>query len=134
MKNKLSDTKEGNGLAAKRILMISDDPKLVTLLRMNLPKLGYELIYTGDYGDSLFFLLVDENPEILILDVQMPSLDGIELCLRIRQRFQIPMIMVTTWGAPNGMIRSIGFNPWWFYLTKPFTTTELVERLETTIS
>ncbi|MFC2002493.1 response regulator [Chloroflexota bacterium] len=92
MKNELFDTEEGYTSADNRILIISDDPKLVALLRINLPKLGYESIYRADYGDSLFTLLVDENPDIIILDVQMPSLGGIELCLRIRQILQIPII------------------------------------------
>ena len=130
MKNKSFDNSEGYMYAAQRVLIVSDDPKLVALLRLNLPELGCEVIFTGNYDESMFYLLIDENPDILIIDAKWSSLEGIKFSLRIRQIFQIPIIFATTWGSPKGMIRTIGFNRWWFYLTKPFAITDLLEQLD----
>ena len=116
--------------AVQRVLIVSDDPKLVALLRLNLSELGYEVIFTGNYDESLFHLLIDEKPDILIIDGKWPSLEGVIFSLRIRQIFQIPIIFAATWGSPKGMIRTIGFDRWWFYLTKPFAITDLLEQLD----
>ena len=116
--------------AVQRVLIVSDDPKLVALLRLNLSELGYEVIFTGNYDESLFHLLIDEKPDILIIDGKWPSLEGVIFSLRIRQIFQTPIIFATTWGSPKGMIRTIGFDRWWFYLTKPFAITDLLEQLD----
>ena len=116
--------------AVQRVLIVSDDPKLVALLRLNLSELGYEVIFTGNYDESLFHLLIDEKPDILIIDGKWPSLEGVIFSLRIRQIFQTPIIFATTWGSPKGMIRTIGFDRWWFYLTRPFAITDLLEQLD----
>jgi len=116
--------------AAQRVLIVSDDPKLVALLRLNLPELGYEVIFTGNYDESLFHLRIDEKPDILIIDGKWSSLEGVIFSLSIRQILQTPIIFATTWGSPKGMIRTIGFDRWWFYLTRPFAITDLLEQLD----
>lgn len=130
MKNKSFDSNEVYTCANKRVLVVSDDPKLVALLRLNLSELGCEVIFTGNYDEGLFHLLIDEKPDMLIIDGKWPSLEGIVFSLRIRQIFQMPIIFATTWGSPKGMIRAIGFDRWWFYLTKPFAITGLLEQLD----
>ncbi|MFC1906931.1 response regulator transcription factor [Chloroflexota bacterium] len=130
MQNKSFDKNKGYMCADKRVVIVSDDPELITLLRLNLPELGCEVIFTGNYDESLLHLLIDENPDILIIDAKMPTLEGINFALGIRQVFQIPIIFVTTWGTPKGMIRTIGFDRWWFYLTKPCAITALLGQLD----
>jgi len=70
-----------------------------------------------------------ENPEFIIMDIVMPSLDGIGTCLQLRQWTQIPVIMLSTWGTGNGTVRGLNLSSD-NYLTKPFGGDVLTKRIK----
>ena len=119
--------------AGKKMLVVSDDPRLTALLGYNLPKLGYQVAIVNHYEDELLSRLVEDRTDIVILDAQMPTLKGIEICLRMRQRSPVPIILVSTWGAPNKMIRGLDLTSD-SYLTEPFSISGLKELIEKTAS
>ena len=129
----MTNNNRGYDPAGKKILVASDDPRLTAFLGYNLPKLGYQVTIINDYEDELLSLLAEERTDIVILDAQMPTLKGIEICLRMRQRSQIPIILVSTWGVPNKMMRGLDLTSD-SYLTEPFSINELKELIEKTAS
>ncbi len=118
-------------IMGKRILIISSDPELLRILQHNLPAQSYEVSSSRDRGE-LEELLDRVLPDLVILDILMPWLDGIELCLCIRQWCQVPIIMLSTWGARRDTVRSLDLNSN-SYLTEPFGVAELMALIEGTI-
>lgn len=117
----------------RKILIVSGEPALLTLLRENLPTGSYQLTDTDDSGDKLRAVVDKLLPDLIILDIMMPQLDGIEVCLRLRQWAQMPIIMLTTWGARKDMVRGLDLSAD-SYLTDPFGIDELIVRIEEAIA
>ncbi len=115
----------------KKILIISDDSELLGVLQTNLPGKGYQVMSMADSKKELKEMLNQVVPDLIILDILMPWMDGIELCLRIRQWCQAPIIMLSTWGARKDMVRGLDLSAEG-YLTKPFGVSELMTRIEKT--
>lgn len=110
------------------ILLVDDDPRLIRFVRANLESVGYEVIVAGDAGTAL--QLLDRNiPDLAILDVMLPGMDGFELCQRIRQISVIPIIMLTAKAEETDKVKGLrlGADD---YLTKPFGVEELLARVE----
>ncbi|MFC1869699.1 response regulator transcription factor [Chloroflexota bacterium] len=120
-------------MTKKRILVVSGDPELLRILQHNLPQESCEVATGRVSGEDLKEVLDVMLPDLIILDIQMPWLDGIELCLRIRQWCQAPVIMLSTWGATRDTVRGLDLSSD-CYLTDPFDATELVSRIEETLS
>ncbi|OGO00412.1 MAG: hypothetical protein A2Y58_05935 [Chloroflexi bacterium RBG_13_51_52] len=115
-----------------KILTISRDQSLVTLLQQELNDGDYEIINT-EHGDIHLKDVVDaENPEFIILDIVMPSLDGIGTCLQLRQWTQTPIMMLSTWDTRDGMVRGLNLGAE-SYLTEPFSVDILKMRIEDTL-
>ena len=119
-------------IVENRVLIISSDPELLTMLQHNLPDGGYEITSVRDSGEEMKEVLDRLLPDLIILDIQMPWLDGIELCLRIRQWCQVPIIMLSTWGANRDTVRGLDLSSD-TYLTEPFDVKELMARIEKTL-
>jgi len=119
-------------LAKTKILAIGNDPALLGLLQQELNDDGYEVVSTQDTGAGLRDELHEEHPDFIILDIMMPNLDGIEICLHLRQWTQVPILMLSTWGAGEGRVRglNLGSNS---YLTDPFDIDELRARINETL-
>jgi len=115
------------------VLVVSDDPVLKGLLHDHLGAMGYRIACTKSNGRELGEALYSENPDLAIIDIVMPWMDGIELCLRLRQRSQIPTIMLTTWGAGRDKLRGLDLGAD-SYLTEPFAVTELVGWVQKSLS
>ncbi len=113
--------------AKSKILVISNDSMLLSFLRQNIN--GYQLTNTQYTGDELGSVLDKELPDMVILDVMMPNLDGIEVCLRIRQWSQIPILMLSAWGAGEDRVRGLDLSAD-SYLTEPFGADELLTRIQ----
>jgi DNA-binding response OmpR family regulator len=119
-----NDEKETNMWPKTKILTISRDQSLVTLLQHELNDGDYEIVYTEHTGT--------ECPEFIILDIVMPSLDGIGTCLQLRQWTQTPIMMLSTWNTTDSNVRglNLGCDS---YLTEPFGIDTLKKRIEDTL-
>jgi DNA-binding response OmpR family regulator len=117
---------EINDMATK-ILVVDDEPLYVRLLKVNLEAEGY-LVSSASNGEEALDLLSHELPDLIILDVIMPKLDGIKTCERIRQFSKIPIILLTALGEEHDRVNglNIGADD---YIVKPFSATELVARV-----
>ena len=112
----------------KRLVMVVDDePAIVRLVRAKLQADGYAVI-TAARGEEALALLDDERPDLVILDLMMPGMDGFETLRRIREVGQIPVIMLTARAGDADKVRGLqgGADD---YLTKPFNPDELSARV-----
>ncbi|MDO8568777.1 MAG: response regulator transcription factor [Dehalococcoidales bacterium] len=110
------------------ILLVDDDPQLIRLVRANLESVGYRVLVAMDARSAL--ALVDmEMPDMIILDIMLPEMDGYEFCRRIREFSTMPIIMLTAKVEDADKVRGlkIGADD---YMTKPFNVQELLARVE----
>jgi two-component system alkaline phosphatase synthesis response regulator PhoP len=119
-------------IAKTKILTISRDPVLVSFVQRELRDDDYEIINTQHDGLQLRNIIAAEQPGFIILDIVMPSLDGIGTCLQLRQWTQAPVIMLTTWDTGNGEVRGLNLSSDG-YLTKPFAGSALKKRIRDTL-
>ena len=119
-------------LAKTKILTVSNDPVLVNFLQQNLADGDYEIINTRHTDIRLKDIISSEQPEFIILDIMMPTLDGIGICLQLRQWTQLPVMMLSTWGTGDGSVRGLNLGAE-NYLTEPFTADTLKMRIEETL-
>lgn len=119
-------------LEKTKILAISSDPTLMKLLEEELSNGDYLVANTQHTGSGLKDLLDKAHPDFIILDIVMPTLDGIGTCLHLRQWTQIPIMMLSTWGTRDGMVRGLNLGSE-SYLTEPFGIDELKSRINETL-
>jgi DNA-binding response OmpR family regulator len=119
-------------LTKTKILAIGSDQPLMRLLELGLSDGDYEVAMTQHTGISLKDTLNKELPDFIILDIMMPTLDGIEICLHLRQWTQVPIMMLSTWGAGGDMVRGLNLGSE-SYLTEPFGIDQLKERINDTL-
>ena len=110
-----------------KALLIDDDLKLAELLENYLKKSNIKLEAISDPLDTLPAIR-NHNPEVIVLDVMMPKMNGFEVCQQIRKNYSLPIIMLSARGEPNDKIRGLesGADD---YLAKPFEPRELVARI-----
>ena len=110
-----------------KALLIDDDLKLAELLENFLKKSDIKIDAISDPLDTLQAIR-KHNPEVIVLDVMMPKMDGFEVCQQIRKDYSLPIIMLSARGEPNDKIRGLesGADD---YLAKPFEPRELVARI-----
>ncbi len=116
-----------------KILAISRDQSLVNLLQRELNDGNYEIVCSERTGLDLKDVLDAKCPEFIILDIEMPSLDGIGTCLQLRQWTQTPIMMLSTWGATDDTVRGLNLSSD-TYLTEPFDIDTLKKRIEATLN
>jgi len=110
-----------------KILVVDDEELLVKGIRFNLQNEGYEVI-TGSNGVQAVTLAQSQNPDLIILDVMMPEMDGLTACSKIRSFSNVPIILLTA--KAEDMDKLIGFdNGADDYITKPFNILELKARI-----
>ena len=113
---------------AIKVLVVEDDRNIAELLQMYLEKEGYKalLAYDGGQGLSLFH---SENPDLVLLDIMMPVMDGYAVCRAIRAESKVPVIMLTAKGETDDKVDGlkIGADD---YITKPFQMREVLARIE----
>ena len=111
----------------KKILVVDDEALLVKGIRFNLQNDGYEVI-TGSDGVQAVELTRSQNPDLIVLDVMMPRLDGLGACSKIREFSDVPIILLTA--KAEDMDKLLGFDQGADdYLTKPFNILELKARI-----
>ncbi len=110
-----------------RILLIDDDATLLELLAEHMTTAGYQVEVAGD-GASGLRLAKESQPDLVVLDVMMPGVDGWEVCRRLRAETAVPIIMLTAKGEEIDKLRGfrLGVDD---YVTKPFSFAELVARV-----
>ena len=112
-----------------RILIADDEQDMAMGLRDNLQFEGYDVLVAND-GEKALELATEENPDLVLLDIMMPKLDGLEVCRRIRQAgHTIPILMLTAKGQEIDIGRGleVGADD---YITKPFSIRELMARVK----
>jgi DNA-binding response OmpR family regulator len=114
--------------AATKVLLIDDDARLSDLLRAYFERFDLELVSATHPADGLK-LLASTSPDLVILDVMLPDMDGFEVCRRVRKDSQVPIIMLTARGEVTDRIvgLELGADD---YLPKPFEPRELVARIQ----
>ena len=113
---------------AKKILIIDDEENIVDIVKFHLEKNGYETIFAMN-GAAGLELALTENPDLILLDIMLPEMDGFDVCKRIREHhLAIPIIMLTAKGDEVDKILGLelGADD---YMTKPFSTRELIARI-----
>jgi DNA-binding response OmpR family regulator len=115
-------------MSKAKILVVDDEPKIVSTVRAYLERDGYDVVQAGD-GQTALDLFKRENPDLIILDLMLPELDGLEVCRRIRRSSDVPIIMLTARqeDADKLIGLEIGADD---YVTKPFSPRELVARVK----
>ncbi|MEI6309332.1 MAG: response regulator transcription factor [bacterium] len=111
-----------------KVLVVEDERKILELLRLYLQKEGYEA-YTATDGEMALSLFAQIKPDLVILDLMLPRVDGLEVCRRLRQSSQVPLIMVTAKDEEVDKIIGLGLGAD-DYLTKPFSPRELMARVK----
>jgi DNA-binding response OmpR family regulator len=118
----------GAPVARKKILLVDDEAAIVQSLRYNLEKNGYIVTAAGD-GRSAVALAASEEPDLVILDIMLPLLDGIEACKEIRKTSSVPIIMLTAKDQEFDKVLALelGADD---YVTKPFSLGEIIARVK----
>lgn len=113
----------------KRILAVEDEKDISRLLRYNLEKEGYDVLTASD-GEAGLAAARKEKPDLIILDLMLPKMDGVEVCRILRRESQVPIIMLTAKKEEIDRVLGleIGADD---YLTKPFSVRELLARVKT---
>ncbi len=119
-------------LAKTKVLAISRDNALLNFLRRELGGEEFEVVTTQHTGVQLKGVIDNERPGFIILDICMPTLDGIGVCLQLRQWTQTPVLMLSTWNTGNGMVRGLNLSND-SYLTEPFSASILKKRIRETL-
>ena len=114
-------------MAKQTILLIDDDVTLLELLAEHVQMAGYRPVVAED-GQRGLRLAAETEPDLVILDVMMPVIDGWEVCKRLRENSSVPIIMLTAKGQEMDKLRGfrLGVDD---YVTKPFSFAELVARV-----
>jgi len=114
--------------AGKKILIADDEKDITDIIAYNLSKENYLVICAYD-GAQALELFKKENPDLVLLDIMMPELDGFEVCRAIREKSQVPIIMLTARAEESDKVFGfdLGIDD---YVTKPFSTNELIARVK----
>jgi len=112
---------------AEKILVVDDERPIADILKFNLEREGYEVLLAYD-GETAVDLALRELPDVIVLDIMLPGLDGFEACRRIRERSAVPIIMLTAKEAESDKVKGLEFGAD-DYVTKPFSVRELVLRV-----
>lgn len=118
-------------MSYKKILLVDDEEHIVELIRYNLENNGYNIITAFD-GDEAYTKAIEENPDLILLDIMLPILDGIEVCKKLKRNKEsenIPIIMLTARTEETDKVLGleIGADD---YITKPFNVRELIARVK----
>ena len=117
----------GGGLTDRRILVVDDEPQITRVLRTMLSSHGY-IVHTAADGDEALEVMRSWQPDLMITDLAMPNMAGIELCRRVRDKLPIPIIVLSVKGEEKTKIEALdaGADD---YITKPFAPNELLARI-----
>jgi two-component system, OmpR family, KDP operon response regulator KdpE len=118
-------------IARTRALVIEDDLNIVDLIRSNLAVRGFDTVVSTD-GSRALQLLDTEAPDIVLLDLMLPEVDGFELCRQMRERSGVAIIVVSARGGERDKVTALNMGAD-DYMTKPFSIEELLARITATL-
>ncbi|MGI9104106.1 MAG: response regulator transcription factor [Terriglobales bacterium] len=119
------------GLEKRNILVVDDERQITRVLKTALSSRGYA-IRTALDGDEALHVIRDWSPDIVITDLRMPNMDGLELCKKIRAKSQVPIIVLSVKGEDQVKVEALdaGADD---YVTKPFSVEELLARIRASL-
>ena len=112
----------------KKVLVVDDEQAIIDVLVYNLKKEGYETLEAND-GITAVNMAMKEKPDLMLLDIMLPKLDGLSVCKRVKNQLNIPILMLTAKDAEIDKIvgLELGADD---YITKPFSVRELMARVK----
>lgn len=112
----------------KKILVVDDEKPISDIVKFNLTKEGYE-VFTAYDGEEAVRQVEEVQPDLILLDLMLPKMDGLEVCREVRKKYDMPIIMVTAKDSEIDKILGLelGADD---YVTKPFSNRELVARVK----
>src|SRR5947209_10965061 len=115
----------------RRILVVDDEPQITRVLRTSLSSQGYDIRVAND-GETALEIMKDWTPNLVITDLSMPNMNGLELCRRLRLISQIPIIVLSVRGEEKTKVEALdaGADD---YVTKPFGIEELLARVRASL-
>ena len=115
----------------RKILIVEDEKNIADIIEYNIQKQGFdtEVAYDGEKGLGL---ALSEGFDLILLDVMLPKMDGFEICRRVRQRLDTPIIMLTAREEERDKVMGLDLGAD-DYMTKPFSTAELISRIKANI-
>ncbi len=111
-----------------KILVVEDDLSLSDVLAFSLRRAGYEVVTAHD-GLAALQLWETENPDLLVLDLNLPKLDGLAVCRQIRSQAQTPIIILSVRSSDEAVVKGLEYGAD-DYVIKPFSPTQLVARIK----
>jgi DNA-binding response OmpR family regulator len=114
-----------------RILVVDDEPRYIRLMEANLISEGYN-VYKAANGQEAVESVAENQPDLVLLDIMMPVLDGFTACERIREFSNVPIIVVTAKGEERDRVRGLDLGAD-DYIVKPFSATELLARVRSVL-
>ncbi|AJS57257.1 response regulator transcription factor [Paenibacillus sp. IHBB 10380] len=115
----------------RKILIIEDEQDIARIIKDYISKNGYEVAIANNGKEALHFIEL-LNPEFIILDIMLPDVDGIELCRQIREKNNVPILILSARGSDTDKVLGLGFGAD-DYMTKPFSLTELLARIKSNL-
>ena len=112
----------------RQILVVDDERPIVDILKFNLEKEGFEVL-TADNGLSALECALTQSPDLILLDIMLPKMDGFDVCRKIREKLNVPIIMITARDEEVDKVLGLelGADD---YITKPFSVRELIARVK----
>ena len=114
-------------MAGARILVVDDERQMVRSLRLTLAGHGFDVV-TAESGEAALEEVARRLPDVILLDLMLPGMDGLEVCRRVRDRAPVPIIVLSARGEESTKVQALDLGAD-DYLTKPFGTGELLARL-----
>ncbi|MFO7979629.1 MAG: response regulator [Candidatus Aminicenantes bacterium] len=117
---------------AKKILIVDDDPEILRLLASRLKNSGYDVVSASD-GESGLKKAITKKPDLVLLDIIMPGLNGFEVCKRLKENDKtklIPVIMLTALAGEKDLSKGLEEGAVCF-ITKPFSAEDLLHKIKT---
>lgn len=118
-------------MASKRVLVVDDDVKTVELVKLYLSRDGYRVLAAYN-GEEALRLARENRPDLIVLDLMLPGVDGLEVCRTLRNESDVPIIMLTARTTDEDKLTGLGLGAD-DYVSKPFSPRELAARVRTVL-
>jgi two-component system, OmpR family, alkaline phosphatase synthesis response regulator PhoP len=120
-------TTKGNDMAGKKVLVVDDDVKTVELVKLYLNRDGYRVL-TAYNGNDALQMTRENHPDLIVLDLMLPGINGLDVCRTLRKESEVPIIMLTALTTDDDRLTGLncGADD---YMTKPFSPRELAARV-----